>query len=333
MPQDLRCMASAEREGFEEVVLGSRDGAMQATFVPAAGMVCCSLQYQGSEMLAQRDGVRAYAERGSTMGIPLLYPWANRLAGLRYPGGHGEVTLARDDPLLRFDQNGLPIHGALAGRLPWELVEHDRSRLRARLPWRRSDLLAIFPFAHVLELEVRVSDATLAVETIVSACEGVAVPVSFGYHPYLSIPDSERANWHVRLPLCRRLQLDEHMIPTGASTPFERRSFVLADGSWDDPFTGLLDPPVFTLSGGGQRVELTLREGYSYAQLYAPVAASFACFEPMTAPTNALVSREQLPVARAGEEYRAAFALSVAVGERGGFRTPMARSTDRSDFR
>jgi aldose 1-epimerase len=326
-------MPSAEREGFEVFVLGSRAGAIQATFVPAAGMVCCSLRYQGAEMLVQRDGVRAYAERGSTMGIPLLYPWANRLAGLRYQGAHGEVTLARDDPLLRFDGNGLPIHGALAGRLPWELVEHDGSRLRARLPWRRSDLLAIFPFAHVLELEARVSDATLAVETTVSACEGVAVPVSFGYHPYLSIPDSDRASWHVQLPVSRRLRLDERMIPTGASAPLQERSFALADGGWDDAFTGLLDPPVFTLSGGRRGVELTLREGYSYAQLYAPAAASFACFEPMTAPTNALVSREQLPIARVGEEYRAAFAVSVADGECGGFRTPMARSPNWSDFR
>jgi len=56
---------------------------LRATFVPGAGMVCSSLRHDGAELLAQRNGVRAYAERGSTMGIPLLYPWANRLAGLR----------------------------------------------------------------------------------------------------------------------------------------------------------------------------------------------------------------------------------------------------------
>ena len=52
---------------------------LQATFVPGAAMLCSSLRHEGDELLAQRSGVHAYAEHGSTMGIPLLYPWANRL--------------------------------------------------------------------------------------------------------------------------------------------------------------------------------------------------------------------------------------------------------------
>ena len=47
-------------------------------------MVCSSLRHRGEELLAQNTGVSAYAEHGKTMGIPLLYPWANRLAGFDY---------------------------------------------------------------------------------------------------------------------------------------------------------------------------------------------------------------------------------------------------------
>ena len=47
---------------------------LEATFVPGAGMLCCSLRHRGEELLAQNAGVDVYAERGKTMGIPLLYP-------------------------------------------------------------------------------------------------------------------------------------------------------------------------------------------------------------------------------------------------------------------
>ncbi len=297
---------------------------LQAEFVPAAGMVCCSLRHDGAELLAQRNGVRAYAQRGSTMGIPLLYPWANRLAGLRYPGPHGDVELARDNPLLKLDGNGLPIHGAIAGALPWELLGDGEDagedaggegehRLRARLRWERADLLAIFPFAHVLELRARIDGGRLTIETSVQAPVDAPgpVPVSFGYHPYLTLPATDRRDWRVELPPERRLLLDDRMIPTGVSETFDRHSFKLADGGWDDAFADLDRPAVFGVSAGGRRIALELGEGYTHAQVYSPPGESFLCFEPMTAPTNALISRDALPVVEPGGEFVAAFSVSV----------------------
>ena len=49
--------------------------------VPAIGMVVASLRHRGEELLAQRDGLAAYAREGTTMGVPFLHPWANRLDG------------------------------------------------------------------------------------------------------------------------------------------------------------------------------------------------------------------------------------------------------------
>jgi galactose mutarotase-like enzyme len=287
---------------------------LQATFVPGAGMVCSSLRHEGAELLAQRNGVRAYAERGATMGIPLLYPWANRLAALRYTGAHGEVELAADDPLIKLDVNGLPIHGAIAGELPWELLDDAGSSghsLRARLRWQRADQVAIFPFAHVLELRARVDAGALIIQTSVRAGPGAPVAVSFGYHPYLTIPGTDRAAWEVELPRMRRLALDERMIPTGESEPFDARRLALADTDWDDAFALLARPALFAVSGGGRRIELAFREGYPYAQVYAPASEDFMCFEPMTAPTNALISRNDLPLVAPGATFSAAFSISV----------------------
>jgi galactose mutarotase-like enzyme len=304
----------AGADALQTVTIGSPQ--LQATFVPHAGMVCSSLRHDGAELLDRRAGVRAYAQHGSTMGIPLLYPWANRLAALRYPGPHGDVQLARENALLKFDPNGLPIHGAIPGALAWELLGEPAagaSELRAQLRWQRPQLLEIFPFAHVLEVRARIDGATLTIETSVDAPADapVPVPVSFGYHPYLTLPGSDRRAWEVELPATRHLLLDDRMIPTGVAEPLERHRFQLGEDSFDDAYAGLRHPAVFAVSAGARRIELQLREGYSFAQLYAPAGESFVCFEPMTAPTNALISRDALPVVEAGGGFAAAFAIAV----------------------
>src|SRR6201996_5229585 len=77
----VRCSAPmATVDGFETVGIVSAGGALEAHFVPDANMLCHSLIHRGVELLHAGRGVQAYAERGKTMGIPLLHPWANRLS-------------------------------------------------------------------------------------------------------------------------------------------------------------------------------------------------------------------------------------------------------------
>ena len=84
-------------EGFSALTLATPGrGGIEATFVPDAGMVGCSLRHREEELLGQRGGVRAYVAERSTMGIPLLYPWANRLTQRRFSVADRDVDLASD---------------------------------------------------------------------------------------------------------------------------------------------------------------------------------------------------------------------------------------------
>src|ERR1700737_161620 len=176
-------------EGFSTLSVASGDGDLEAEFVPEAGMVCCSLRHRGAELLDQRSGVRAYAERGTTLGVPLLHPWANRLGGFEYRAAGKAVVLAPDREPLPVDPNGLPIHGVVPGRLRWR-VERDREpdRVAARASWDAADLLRVFPFVHELRVEAVAKDAGLTITTTLRADGEDRVPVSFGYHPYLRLP-------------------------------------------------------------------------------------------------------------------------------------------------
>ena len=184
--------------------------------------------------------------------------------------------------------------------------------MHARLAWDEPPLLGLFPFEHELEFEAIVSDGALSIATTVLASGAEPVPVSFGFHPYLRLPDGDRKTWHVELGAAERLELDDRMIPTGERRPLSPRSFELADSSWDDGLAGLDDPPLFAAAAGGRRLSVTFDEGFDWAQVYAPPGKDFICFEPMTAPTDALNSGEGLLVLEPGERHRTRFTVMLS---------------------
>ncbi|ADB54052.1 aldose 1-epimerase [Conexibacter woesei] len=320
---------TTEFEGFAAVTLRSPDG-LAATFAPAAGMVCVSLRDGEEELLGQRKGLAAYAHDGKTMGVPLLHPWANRLAGDGYAVDGVRVELAPGQPGLRRDPNGLPIHGLLAGSPHWRTLpasaaapgdaptapgasgDAPTDTLSAELDFgAHPELLAGFPFPHTIRLDVTLRGRTLTIATTVAATGERPVPLSYGFHPYLRLPGVPRAQWRVELPALRHLRLDARSIPTGAGEPVAATAYALAERALDDGFTGVEPGALFAVSGGGRRVEVRFERGYPAAQVFAPLAEDVVCFEPMTAPTNALVSHDGLRSVAPGARDTAVFSIGV----------------------
>ena len=309
-------VSEGSQEGHDTVVLVHGEEELQAAFAPRVGMVGCSLRHRGEELLGQRGGLAKYAEVGSSMGIPLLHPWANRLDGLRYGVDGREVELDPQATPLKLDPHGLPIHGLAAASPYWEVTGvdagDDGARLRARLDFAaHPELLAGFPFPHLLDVEVALEGRTLAIETTLTATGDLAVPVAFGYHPYLRLPGAPRPQWRVTLPVRRRARLDERGIPTGDAIPVRMVPGPLGVRDFDDLFVELVHPPEFLLEGAGRRLEVRFEQGYPVAQVYGPGSEEHVCFEPMTAPTNALVSGQGLRLVPPGGHYLARFSVCV----------------------
>jgi aldose 1-epimerase len=289
---------------------------LRAAFAPSANMILHSLALGDRELLDTRNGLEAYVERGSTMGVPLLYPWANRLGGFRYVAGGREVVLDEGSALFKVDGGGLPIHGALPALMRWEVLETttggDAAMLSARLDWdREHPAFALFPFPHRLHYRARLGTRRVEIAITIEPTEDAEVPVSFGFHPYLRIP-GERATAQLTLPVRRALLHDAAMIPTGETERCEPGMRQLGDTAWDDGFSELTDPPRFLLGNHDSEVSVTFLRGYRFAQVFAPSGSDFVCFEPMTAPTNALVAGTDLPMVSPGGRYEAAFAIAVA---------------------
>jgi aldose 1-epimerase len=286
-------------------------GDLEAVFLPGHGMLGASLRHSGTEILRRIEDLEGAAVKGSTAGIPLLYPWANRLADFRYRAAEREVVLDPSSPLLHLDEHRLPMHGVPWSLLAWKLTEDRRDFLAARLDWSSRDLLAVFPFRHNLEMAVTLRSDGLTIETTLVAGPDGSVPVSFGFHPYFGLPDLPRGQWRLELPAMRKLVLDAHGIPSGAEEPFDEFKAELAEKNFDDGFALMKEQTFFSIEGAGRRITVELLDGYSYAQVFAPRDKDYIALEPMTAPASALTNGRGLRLVKPGERFQAVFRIRI----------------------
>jgi galactose mutarotase-like enzyme len=241
-------------------------------------------------------------DRPWARGIPLLHPWANRLGGFTYAFDGSAVSLDPAD--LYLEEHGLPLHGLRTAVTGWELTEQTETRVGARRELRG---LAAFPFDHTIELHAALQEDALTLTTTLTAGER-PVPIAFGFHPFFQLPRVPREQWEIVLPVDERIVVDENLIPTGEYVPAGDLDGALGQRTFDDGFTYTGSAP-FALQGGGRRIEVAFGDGYGYAQVFAPAIADLVCFEPMTAPADAL--RHGPKSVPSGETFSARFSVTI----------------------
>jgi aldose 1-epimerase len=306
-------------------------GGARLDVAPQLGFAAVSWQVDELERLALPLPLREFARQPKTGGVPLLYPFANRLRGDRclWRGKALEVATV---PGLKRDANGLPIHGSLVRFGGWTEIVTDtaaasagaegesRCSAEARLEWDPAQptvapLFAGFPFRHRLAVRYELTARTLRVVTRVTPTEA-AMPIAFGWHPYFSFPTGQRRETLLSLPARDHIELDAMMLPSRehghlvSDASFPAGACTLSGHVFDDLFRVAEDaeasvhPPL-----GGVRVRF--ERGYRFLQVYAPQDAGYACLEPMTAPGAALSDAIDLPEATPDRPFEASFLLSA----------------------
>ena len=115
MPLSMIRSDEGRFRGEPAVVL--QNGDLRAVFVPGIGMTGVSLRLRNKEYLALPGGLDAL-RTGHTGGLPLLAPWANRLASMRYKVGSRNVDLT--DLGVHTDGNGLPTMRPKSSQASWK---------------------------------------------------------------------------------------------------------------------------------------------------------------------------------------------------------------------
>jgi galactose mutarotase-like enzyme len=300
--------ATEETRFQDEPALRLTSGRVSATFVPGLGMTGVSLRNGSAEHLALPGGLDAL-RHGRTTGLPLLAPWANRLSGRVYRVGRVRVDM--HGLRLGVDEHHLPIHGLLVGRKGWRVERLSTRGTSARVHASIDVDAKAFPFAHRIDITASVRETGLTIDTSITPTGKRAVPVAFGWHPYLQLPGVARSSWNLHMPGRRHLGLDSFGIPDGEEAREVAEHAPIARRRFDDLYALGRDRRLAFSASGGRRVELHCKSGYPYAQVWVPAGKSFAALEPMAAPTNALVDGNA-PLVPPGDSFTATFTLTVA---------------------
>ncbi|MGO4879852.1 MAG: aldose 1-epimerase [Bryobacteraceae bacterium] len=294
---------SAEKavvDGIEVVRLSYPAQGVEVSIVPSLGNMAYEFKINGQNVFwmpyATLGELRAKPQFG---GIPFLAPWANRLSEDAFFANGKKYKLNPDLGNVRRDQNGKPIHGLLNFSPDWEVTametDDHSARVTSRLEfWKHPELMAQFPFAHVIEMTYILSRDTLEVRTAIHNLSTDPMPVGIGYHPYFQIHDAPRDQWKVHLAARDHFVLSKMLIPTGERTPLEfPRLFPLAGVSlddvfsvWDDTASSNASLPTFSVQGVHQQISVRYGPKFPIAVVYAPPGRSFICFEPMSIITD-----------------------------------------------
>ena len=255
---------AARLAGVHIVTLQDPSSELEAQFVPDTGMIGISLTDSGVELLGQRRGLEAYVAASKTMGIPILYPWANRLGASTYTGRrhNGDADAGAKWCARRPQRAADPRCARRLSRLAGDARVGQRADRRSGLRRVRTCWPA-FRFRIVLALTVTLFERTLTVRTVVTPTGEQPVPLCFGFHPYLQLPDVPRDQWIVETPPLRHLYLDGQGLPTGETSGQPANTEPLGDKTFDDGYDEVADGAVFAVSGGGRRIEVHFERGVS----------------------------------------------------------------------
>jgi aldose 1-epimerase len=241
-------------EGVAVVELRDEAHHTIVSVAPSVGNNAYQMLVNGKNVFWVPEGTLAeFAAKPRMGGNPFLAPWANRIDGDVFFANGRQYHLNPDLDNLRRDANQQPIHGLLLFSPLWEVVslnaDGERAAVVSRLDFaRHADLMAQFPFAHVLEMEYILRGGVLEVKTRLHNRGAQPMPIVIGYHPYFQLHDAPRDSWTVHLA---------------------------ADRVW-------------VLDGNREKIEVVYGPKFNTAIVYAPKGrGDFICFEPMTAITNA----------------------------------------------
>jgi aldose 1-epimerase len=281
------------------------DGGGQAEVWPALGFNCFSWQ----AVLGKRSFDLLYADpnlfgdgRPTRSGIPILFPFPNRIRDGRFKWADKEYHIPPNDGPLKN-----AIHG-FACRRPWRVIGQgaDADSAFVTGAFRGSvdarDCVDLWPADYELRVTYRLRGRSLSIEATAINPDTKALPWGLGYHPYFKLPFTSVGTADdclLRVPAKSFWELQD-CLSTGKILPVDavrglnspRR---YADVHVDDVLTGLEAPGAdgMRLMGaieGANKASLLVYGSPDFREtvVFTPANRQAFCIEPYTCTTDAV---------------------------------------------
>jgi galactose mutarotase-like enzyme len=263
----------------------------EVAVVPERGGMVTRFRAGGREVLYLDPATLIDRSKNVRGGIPVLFPFAGRLAGGTYTANGVSYAMSQ--------------HG-FARNEPFRVAEQEtRDRAAITLSLTSNDASrAVFPWDFEVRLTYALAGNTLSVEQAYTGHGPGEMPLHAGFHPYFLVPDAEKARAEITTDASKVFDN-----VTGKSEPFT--GFDLTNPEVD---LHLLDHRArSTRLSIGRKPAVTLEMDPSFTTLVVWTLAGkdFVCVEPWTAPGNALNTGSHLIQVPAGATHRAHFKITA----------------------
>ena len=312
---------------METIVI--RDSATDsfARISPRFGFNCFEFEaVVGDRNVSVIDAAPDFADKGerpSGHGIPLLFPYPNRIRGGRFTWDGKDYHLPPS--LVAYNKDNA-IHGFCLDR-PWRVVDSSEDSVTGEFQLSKDapDRLALWPADFLIRVEYVLYDAALQCIVLIENPSEEPLPWGFGTHPYFRLPLSVvgqafqpdraalpfkpqdhsgqagkpdlRHQCLLEVPAAEQWEL-VNCLPTGIRRPVsEEKDF--RDGEYyglshlDDVLTGLPEDAdgcatVIYDEGAGLQVTQWFDAAFREVVVYTPPNRNAVCIEPYTCVTDAI---------------------------------------------
>jgi aldose 1-epimerase len=313
------------------ILKNARSGAT-ARILAEAGFNLYQLQVPvGSRTVDVLDATPDFETTGQNptrSGIPLLFPFPNRIRGAKYNWGGREYVLEG----IHQDGQGNAIHGLVIDR-PWRVIEREVDAVvgQFQLSVDAPDRQSVWPADFLIEVRYEMHEAALRCDVRVVNPDRVPLPFGFGTHSYFKVPlsaGSRRDDCLMQAPATEEWEL-VGCLPTGKRRPVSGRKDLregqeLKGLTLDDALTGLpasgtqVDTVVMDPSAGLEVRQTFDKQAFRELVVYTPTHGRSVCLEPYTCMTDAVHLAEQgidggWRVLAPGAEFRTWFQISAGL--------------------
>lgn len=252
---------------------------------------------QRFEMLAAPSG--PFGENGYSGGIPVLFPFPNRVRGGRFEFGGSVYELRRNE---RGGRNH--IHGFVRNR-PWQVEgvgasDEDGAWIDASIRLDAfPEVIEQYPFPCSLRMRTSLRAGVLTQEVVVRNTGRRDMPMGYGIHPWFPARlSATRAETMVRVPARQAWQL-EGLLPTGERHVVSgnvdlRGGRPLGSAVFDDVLTGLIrrhdgrTEAAVVYPADGLEIVVEASPQFREWVVYAPSDRDVVSLEPYSCVTDAV---------------------------------------------
>jgi len=302
-----------EQNGKEIYCYQSEDGEIELHIIADSALIS-DLKIKGQSIISGPRTDEEIIDNESYKSSYLL-PFPNRLKGGKFEF---------EDQIFQFpinDESGQNAMHGIKVESPFILTEESASgSLRLSFEQSYDGDNASYPFPYKFTVVINLDRHKCELHLQIHNSGNKNMPVGLGWHPFFSLQDGSINDFKLCIPKCKKIEVDDRLLPTGKKLQFDdfSKPKSIGDMKFDTTFLFVKDADFTSVTLENEDYKLryfqeTRDQKFNYLQVYTPEDRKSIALEPMSCNIDAFNNQEGLKVLAPGKRFKARCGVALTV--------------------